>query len=288
MHYADYKTILSPKNGINLYRGCTHGCIYCDSRSKCYQLNHDFEDIEVKRDALKILENQLRKKRKPGQVLTGSMCDPYIPLEEELKLTRGMLELILKHNFGVSILTKSARILRDLDLLKQINEKTKCVVSTTLTTFDEELCKKIEPNVSTTYERFEMLETMRDAGIPTVVWLCPLLPFINDDEENLKGILDYCVRAKVKGILSFGFGTTMRDGSRDYFYKCLEKTFPGVKQKYIATYGNAYECPSPNHAVLSTILKQTCQQHGILYKTNDVFAYLSTYESQTKQLSLEW
>jgi len=286
MHYADYKTILSPKNGINLYRGCTHGCIYCDSRSKCYQLNHDFEDIEVKRDALKILENQLRKKRNPGQVTTGSMCDPYIPLEEELKLTQGMLELILKYNFGVSILTKSTRILRDFDLLKQINEKTKCVVSTTLTTFDEELCKKIEPNVSTTYERFKMLETMRDAGIPTVVWLCPLLPFINDDAENLKGILDYCVRAKVKGILSFGFGTTMRDGSREYFYKCLDKTFPGTKQKYIAMYGNSYECPSQNYSVLSAILTQTCQQNGILHQTNDVFAYLSTYENKTKQLSI--
>jgi len=286
MHYADYKTILSPKNGINLYRGCTHGCIYCDSRSKCYQLNHDFEDIEVKRDALKILENQFKKKRKPVQVLTGAMCDPYIPLEQELRLTRGMLELVLKYNFGVSILTKSTRILQDFDLLKQINDKTKCVVSTTLTTYDENLCKKIEPNVSTTFERFEMLEVMRDAGIPTVVWLCPLLPFINDDVENLKGILDYCVRAKVTGILYFGFGTTMRDGSRDFFYESLDKTFPGMKQKYIATYGNAYQCSSPNHSELSKLFHETCKKHGILHTTQDVFSYLSVYETKRKQLSI--
>jgi len=286
MHYADYKTILSPQNGMNLYRGCTHGCIYCDSRSKCYQFNHDFEDIGVKRDALKILEQQLRRKRKPVQITTGAMCDPYIPLEEELKLTRGSLELILKYNCGVSILTKSARILRDLDLLKAINEKTKCVVNITLTTFDEALCKKIEPNVSTTLERFKVLEIMRDAGIPTVVWLCPLLPFINDTEENLRGILDYCVRAKVKGILGFGFGTTMREGSRDYFYKSLDKLFPGMKQKYIDTFGNSYNCPSPNVSKLNSSFKRTCKQHGIMHSTKEIFAYLQRYESKTKQLSL--
>lgn len=285
MHYADYKTILSPKNGINLYRGCTHGCIYCDSRSKCYQLNHKFEDIEVKRDALKILEAQLRKKRQPCQITTGSMCDPYIPLEEELKLTRGALELIFKYNYGVSILTKSAMVMRDIDLLKRINQKTKCVVNMTLTTFDENLCKIIEPNVSTTFERFKVLEAMRDAGIPTVVWLCPVLPFINDTEENLMGILDYCVRAKVKGILCFGLGTTMRDGSREYFYTCLDKRFPGVKHKYIKRFGNSYECHSPNQSALMAVFKRTCEQHGIMYSPKEVFAYLQKYESKTSQLS---
>jgi len=285
MHYVDYKTILSAHNGMNLYRGCTHGCIYCDSRSKCYQFNHDFEDIGVKRNALKILEGQLRKKRKPVQVTTGAMCDPYIPLEEQLKLTRGSLELIFKYNCGVSILTKSARILHDLDLLKAINEKTKCVVNITLTTFDEILCKKIEPNVSTTYERFKILETMRDAGIPTVVWLCPILPFINDTEENLRGILDYCVRAKVKGILGFGFGTTMRDGSQEYFYKSLDKLFPGMKQKYIKAFGNSYNCPSPNAPALRAIFKKICTQHGIMISTKEIFEYLQKYESKYKQMS---
>jgi DNA repair photolyase len=190
LHYADYKTILSPQNGINLYRGCTPGCIYCDSRSICYQMNHDFEDIEVKRNAPLILETQLRQKRKPCMIGTGSMCDSYIPLENELQITRQCLELIEKYGFGLAIQTKSDRILRDIDILKRINMKTKCVVQVTLTTYDENLCRKIEPNVSTTLERFHILETMRDAEIPTVVWLGPILPFINDTEENLQGLLD--------------------------------------------------------------------------------------------------
>lgn len=286
MHYADYKTILSPQNGMNLYRGCTHGCIYCDSRSKCYQFDHVFEDIEVKRGALKLLEAELKKRRKPGMIGTGSMCDPYIPLEEELLLTRGSLELIERYGFGVAVLTKSARVLRDIDLLRRINGKTKAVVQMTLTTFDEALCKKIEPRVSTTRERAEALLALRDAGIPTVVWLCPILPFINDTEENLRGILDYCVCAGVRGILNFGFGVTLREGDREYFYAALERDFPGVKQKYVRAFGSAYVCNSPNNAKLMRIFTQECHKHGILYKTNDVFGYLWTFETKEKQLSL--
>ncbi|NLI54719.1 MAG: radical SAM protein [Clostridiales bacterium] len=286
MHYADYKTILSPQNGMNLYRGCTHGCIYCDSRSKCYQFDHEFEDIEVKRDAVKILEAQLRKKRKPGMIGTGSMCDPYIPLETELELTRQSIEVIERYRFGLAILTKSARLLRDLDLLVKINNRTKCVVQTTLTTYDEALCKKIEPHVSSTRERFEMLMTLKEAGIPTVVWMTPILPFINDTEENVRGLLDYCVRAGVTGILCFGFGVTLREGDREYFYAALDRDFPGVKQQYIKTFGNAYVCNSPNNGKLMELFTRECKQHGILYKTNDVFQYLWTFESKEGQLSL--
>lgn len=285
MHYADYKTVLSPKNGLNLYRGCAHGCVYCDSRSRCYNLNHCFEDIEVKKDALAILEKEIRKRRGPCQIITGSMCDPYIPLEEELKLTQGALELVSKYHCGISILTKSARILRDIDLLKEINEKTKCVVSMTLTTFDEELCKKLEPNVSTTKERFQALEALRDAGIPTVVWMCPILPFINDSQENLLGLLDYCIRAKVTGILCFGFGTTIREGSREYFYKALDKHFPGLRQKYIKAFGDEYECRSPNEEELWNAFVKVCQHHKIMYNPKEVFAYLRKYENKTNQLS---
>lgn len=290
MHYADYKTILSPQNGMNLYRGCTHGCIYCDSRSKCYHIDHVFEDIEVKRDAVKILEQQLRKKRQPCMIGTGSMCDPYIPLEEELQITRRSIEVIERYGFGLAILTKSARLMRDLDLLKKINERTKCVVETTLTTYDEALCKKIEPHVSSTRERFEMLLTLKEAGIPTVVWFTPILPFINDTEENLLGLLDYCVRAGVKGILTFGFGVTLREGDREYFYAALDRDFPGVKQQYIKTYGNAYSCMSPNNKKLMEIFTRECKQHRILYKTNDVFEYLWTFEPKEGQISLfnEW
>jgi DNA repair photolyase len=286
MHYADYKTILSPQNGMNLYRGCTHGCIYCDSRSACYQMRHDFEDVEVKRSAPEILEMQLRRKKKKCMIATGAMCDPYIPLEEELCITRRCLELIERYGFGLAIQTKSARVLRDLDLFSAIQRRTKCVVQMTLTTYDEALCKKIEPNVSSARERFHALETLRDAGIPTVVWMTPILPFINDTEENIRGLLDYCVRAKVVGILNFGFGVTLREGDREYFYAALDREFPGVKQKYIRTFGNAYECGSPNNDKLMKIFTEECRRHGILYRTNDVFDYLHRFEAKQEQISL--
>jgi len=286
MHYADYKTILSPKNGMNIYRGCSHGCIYCDSRSACYQMNHDFEDIEIKRDAPSILESQLRRKRKPCMIGTGAMCDPYIHLEEELQITRQCLELIEKHGLGLAIQTKSARILRDIDILKKINEKAKCVVQVTLTTFDEDLCMKLEPKVSTTEERFHVLEAMRDEGVPTVVWLCPVLPFINDTEENLQGLLDYCIKAEVRGILCFGFGVTMREGNREYFYKKLDELFPGMKQKYMRQFGNSYNCASPNDGRLMVVLKETCRKHNMIYHPDEIFAYLQKYESAGQQLSM--
>ena len=286
MHYADYKTILSPQNGMNLYRGCSHGCIYCDSRSACYRMRHDFEDIEVKRDAARILESQLARKRSPCMIGTGSMCDPYIHLEEKLQITRQCLELIERYGFGLTILTKSASILRDMDILCAINARAKCVVQITLTTFDEDLCRVLEPNVSTTAERFAVLEAMRDAGIPTVVWLSPTLPFINDTEENLRGLLDYCVRAKVYGIVFFGFGMTLREGNREYYYKMLDEFFPGVKQKYIKAFGNNYGCLSPNNARLTDIFRTECNKHGILYDQNEVFGYMRKFEAKEPQMSL--
>ncbi|MCL2634958.1 MAG: radical SAM protein [Oscillospiraceae bacterium] len=286
MHYADYKTILSPKNGMNIYRGCTHGCIYCDSRSTCYQIKHDFEDIEVKNNAVAILESQLARKRLPCMIGTGGMCDPYIHLEKELRLTRQCLEVIERNGFGLAIQTKSARILQDIDILKAINERTKCVVQITLTAFDDELCRIIEPDVSPASERFSVLETMRDMEIPTVVWLNPVLPFINDTEENLLGILDYCVRAKVKGILCFGFGTTMREGSRDYFYSKLDEHFPGLKQRYVQEFGNKYECRSPNNSHLMNIFRSECKRHGMLFEVDEIFEYLRKYERKDRQMSL--
>jgi DNA repair photolyase len=286
LHYADYKTILSPQNGMNLYRGCTHGCIYCDSRSICYQMTHAFEDIEVKRDAPLILELQLRRRKNPCMIGTGYMNDPYIPLENELQITRQCLTLIEKYKFGLAIQTKSTRILRDIDILKRINIKTKCVVQVTLTTYDEGLCKKIEPNVSTTLERFHILETMQREGIPTIVWLSPILPFINDTEKNLLGLLDYCVKAKVQGILCFGFGVTLREGNREYFYAKLDEQFPGLKQKYIQQFGNAYICNSPNSDQLLNIFQTKCKQHNILHKPEDVFAYLRKFKSKTQQTFL--
>ena len=286
MHYADYKTILSPKNGINLYRGCSHGCIYCDSRSDCYHMDHEFEDIEVKRNAIEILEGELRRKRKPVMIGTGSMCDPYIPLEDELRLTRQCLSLIERLGFGAAVLTKSARILRDLDLLEAVNARTRCVVQITLTTYDENLCRIIEPGVSTSRERFGVLTAMRRAGIPTVVWLGPFLPFINDTEENLLGLLDYCVEAGVQGILCFGFGVTLRDGNREYFYRCLDRHFPGLKQKYSRKFGGVYVCNSPHSPRLTAVLEEVCGRHGIMCRPDEVFEYLRRFETKERQLSL--
>ncbi|NLY46663.1 MAG: radical SAM protein [Tissierella sp.] len=288
MHTVEAKGILSSKNGMNLYRGCTHGCIYCDSRSKCYQINHDFEDIEVKINAVELLEDALKRKRKKCMIGTGAMTDPYISLEMKLEHTRKCLELIYKYGFGLAIQTKSNRILRDLDILKSINDKTKCVVQITMTTFDEEQCKIIEPNVSTTSERFEVLKVMRDNCIPTVVWLSPILPFINDTVENLNGILDYCIEAEVKGIICFGMGLTLREGNREYFYNTLDKKFPGLKELYIKKYGNSYEVISPNHRKLMEIFKRRCQEQGIMYQPNEVFTYIHQFEEKNKpeQISL--
>lgn len=205
---------------------------------------------------------------------TGSMCDPYIPLEKELKYTRKTLELIDKYHFGVTILTKSDLILRDLDLLEKINQQTKCVVQMTLTTYDEELCKMIEPNVATTKTRFEVLKVMRDHHIPTVVWLCPILPFINDTKENLMGILNYCIEAKVKGIICFGIGLTLREGNREYFYSKLDEHFPKMKELYQKYYKDAYEVASPKNEELMNLFYDVCKKNNIETNIKKIFAYL--------------
>ena len=288
MHEVNVKGILSAKNGMNIYRGCLHGCIYCDSRSLCYQMNHKFEDIEVKANVVRLLENTLRRKRNKCMIGTGAMSDPYMPIEEKLGNMRKCLEVIERYGFGVTMITKSTKVLRDLDLLKKINEKSKCVVQMTLTTYDEDLCRIVEPNVETTYERFRALEILRDNGIPTVVWLCPILPFINDTEENIRGILDYCVRAKVKGIINFDMGVTLRDGNREYFYKKLDEHFPGLKEKYIRMYGNSYQLSSPNSRQLNMIYKSECIKNGIMCDVNECFEYLNKYEDKYggEQISL--
>lgn len=288
MHFVQAKNILSAHNGMNLYRGCMHGCIYCDSRSRCYQIDHVFEDIEVKENAIELLEKALKSKRKPCMIGTGAMTDPYIPLEEKLCYTRRALELIDRYGFGVSVLTKSSRILRDMDLLTSINRKTKAVVQITLTTADEKLCRILEPNVSTTRERVETLKRFRDAGIPTVVWLCPILPFINDTRENLQELLDFCIEAQVMGVINFGIGMTLREGDREYYYAQLDRHFPGLKERYIRTYGNRYEITSPNNRELMKLFHDTCESNGIWHSNDQIFRYLAEFEEnmQMAQMSL--
>ena len=289
MHFVDAKGILTTSGGgcgMNIYRGCTHGCIYCDSRSKCYQFTHPFEDIEVKQNAPELLEKTLRSKRKKCMIGTGAMSDPYMHCEEQLRLTRKCLEIIRKYEFGAAIQTKSDRILQDIDLLDDINKTAKCVVQMTLTTYDDDLCKILEPNVCNTKRRIEVLEIMKGRGIPTIVWLTPILPYINDTEENVLAILKECARVGVKGIIDFGMGLTLRDGDREYFYEALDKHFPGLKMKYIHRYGNSYEVPSPNSRELMGLLRSFCREHGMMYKPDDCFNFMRDLPDKYPQMSL--
>ena len=289
MHFVDAKGILSGNDGhwgMNIYRGCSHGCIYCDSRSRCYQFTHPFEDIEVKQNAPELLEAALRSKRKKCMIATGSMSDPYMHCEEKLRLTRKCLEIILRYGFGATLLTKSDRVLLDMDLLEEIHRKTKCVVQMTLTTYDDDLCRIVEPNVCTTRRRIKVLEEMRHRGIPTVVWLTPILPFINDTEDNIKAILAECIRVGVKGIICFDMGLTLREGDREYYYAALDKSFPGMKKRYIQRYANAYALPSPRAKELMGLFWNTCRQHGLLCTPEDCFAYLNDFPEPFEQTSL--
>ena len=281
MHYVKVKGILSASNGMNLYRGCSHGCIYCDSRSACYHMAHAFEDIEVKENAIELLEAALRQKRKKCMLGTGSMTDPYIPLEMELGHVRRALALADRYGFGFTLITKSDRVLRDIDLLKAINDKTKCVVQMTLTTYDEALCRKLEPNVCTTKARAAALKKLHEAGIPTVVWLSPILPFINDTEENIRGILDYCIDAGVYGVICFGMGLTLREGNREYFYSRLDELFPKMKERYIENYGDRYVITSPRNGRLMRLFHEKCAAHGIAHDNGSIFEYLSAFEEKT-------
>lgn len=289
MHYVNAKGILYGSGrylGMNQYRGCTHGCIYCDSRSKCYQFTHAFEDIEVKQNAPELLEKALRAKRRKCMIGTGAMSDPYMHCETDVRLTRRCLEVLCRYGFGAAIQTKSDRILEDIDLLDRINQTARCVVQMTLTTYDDDLCAIIEPNVCNTRRRIEVLEELQKRKIPTVVWLTPILPFLNDTEENIRSILEECARVGVRGVMCFDMGLTLREGNREYYYAALDRYFPGLKQKYIQTYGNAYELPSPHAGTLMRLFQNLCIQYGMLYETDAVFRYLGEFPEAYEQLSI--
>lgn len=289
MHFVDAKSILTGKGGrygMNIYRGCSHGCIYCDSRSRCYQFTHPFEDIEVKQNAPLLLESALKAKRRKCMIGTGSMSDPYMHCEEKLCLTRKCLEVVRKYGFGIAIQTKSDRIMRDIDLLEDINRSAKCVVEMTLTTYDDELCSIIEPNVCNTKRRIEVLKEMQKRGIPTVVWLTPVLPYINDTEENIEAILDACIDSGVKGVICFGMGLTLREGDREYYYAALDRFFPGLKDRYMREYGNAYMLPSPDKAKLMVLLKRKCREGGMMSDPEKCFRYMQEFPEKDDQISI--
>ncbi len=285
MHKVKAKAILSAHNGMNIYRGCTHGCIYCDARSNCYNMKHAFEDIEVKENAPELLEAALKSKRRRCMIGTGGMSDPYMHIEKELCLTRRCLEIIDRYGFGVTVQTKSDLILRDIELLDKINRKAKAVVQMTLTTADEGLCGIVEPNVCRTKRRLEVLTECRERGIKTVVWLCPILPFINDTEDNIASIVKMAAKAGSVGIISFGMGLTLRDGDREYYYSRIDEGFPGLKEEYIRRYGLAYEIPSPKAQALQGVFDEECDRYGLIRDNDRLFKFLSEFE-ECEQLTL--
>ena len=286
MHFVEAKSLLTGWGGMNLYRGCTHGCVYCDSRSKCYQFTHAFEDIEVKANAPQLLEEILRKKRNRMVIGTGSMSDPYQHCEKELKLTRQCLELIDKYEFGTTVITKSDMVLRDMDLFCSIHEKAKSTIQMSLTIADDSLSVLLEPNVCNSTRRYEVLKKFQKNGIPTVVWITPLLPFLTDTRENVQTLLDYCVDARVKGIIYFNAGMTLREGDREYYYDALDKHFPGLSEEYHKMYGNAYELKSPNSSELTKLIEETCEKYGILHTPDECFDFLRTIPEKYPQMSL--
>lgn len=282
MHYITAKTILSAKNGMNIYRGCTHGCIYCDSRSKVYNMKHPFEDVAVKKNSHELLRKALHNKKERCMIGLGSMSDPYIPLEKNIEYTRKTLELIYRYGHGFTCITKSDLILRDIELLKKINKNTKAVVQVTLTCTDDRISKIIEPNVSTTNERIKVLQKLDQENIPTIVWLTPVLPYITDTEENITSILDACISNNVKGVICFGMGLTLREGNREYYYENLEKHFPGLKKVYQEKYGENYSLQSPYNKKLMKIFNEKTQKAGIMNNPEEIFKYLNTLPRKIK------
>ncbi len=281
MHEIIAKSLISSNNTINLYRGCLHGCIYCDARATQYNMNHAFEDIGIKVNCLELLEETLKRKRNKCMIHMGAMSDPYNPLELKYEYTRKSLEIIRNNHFGVSLITKSNRVLRDLDLLKQINEDSKAIVEVTLTTSDENIRKVIEPHSSSTRDRIEILKIMQQHHIPTIVWLMPILPYINDTKENILSIIEACHQYGVKGIICFNMGLTLKDGNREYFYKKLKEYDLNLYHLYQRQYGNSYSLVSPHNNELMTLFHKTCEQYGIMHNPEEIFKYRDTYEEPT-------
>ena len=286
MHTVKAKALLNRWNSMNVYRGCQHGCVYCDSRSVCYRFTHPFEDVEVKENAPELLEDVLRSRRKRSVIGSGSMADPYQPLERDLQLTRRCLELLDRYGFGATVITKSDLVLRDLELFASIHDRAKSVLQMTLTVADDALSRRLEPNVCTTTRRYEVLKAFQARGIPTVVWMTPLLPYLTDTTENVRTILDYCADAGVKGIVCFNMGMTLREGDREYYYAALDRLFPGLSEVYRAKYGNAYEVLSERSGELTRLFHETCEARDILHDPEACFRYIAELPEKYAQTSL--
>lgn len=257
---------------MNLYRGCCHGCIYCDSRSECYHVDN-FDTVRAKENALVILRDELRRKIRKGIIGTGAMSDPYNPFEQTELLTRHALELISAYEFGITIITKSPLIARDIDVYREIAELSPVLCKMTVTTADDELCRLIEPNVAPSSERFNALAKMSESGLFTGITLMPVLPFLEDSEENILRIVKTAHQCGVRCIYPF-FGVTLRTNQREYFLNELDKKFPDSKlrERYIRRFGNRYECVSPNAKRLWSVFISECDRFGILYNMKSIIS----------------
>lgn len=281
--YSENNSWFGNNYNMNIYKGCSHGCIYCDSRSECYRVDN-FDRVRAKENALALIERELKSKRKKGVVGTGAMSDPYNPFEKEYKFTRGALELINRFGFGVSIATKSDLIVRDIDILKQISEHSPVLVKITVTTADDILCRKVEPNVSISSHRFQAIKKLSQEGIFAGVLLMPVLPFIEDTEDNISGIIELAYQSGARFIYP-AFGVTLRQNQREWYYNKLDQLFPTVKEKYIKNYGSSYECRSLKAKELWSLFRYKCNEYGILYKMDDIIrGYKDSYKNT--QISL--
>lgn len=281
--YSENNSWFGTNYNMNIYKGCSHGCIYCDSRSECYRVDN-FDRVRAKENALALIERGLKSKRKKGVVGTGAMSDPYNLFEKEHKLTRGALELINRFGFGAAIATKSDLIVRDIDLLKEISKHSPVLVKITVTTADDTLCKRIEPNVSVSSDRFKVIKKLSQEGIFAGLLLMPVLPFIEDTEDNISEIIELAYHSGAKFIYP-AFGVTLRQNQRDWYYMKLDELFPSVKEEYIKNFGSSYECRSTMAKELWSLLQYKCNEYGILYKMNDIIrAYKDPYK--ITQLSL--
>lgn len=271
---------------MNIYKGCCHGCIYCDSRSECYQIE-DFDRVRAKEKAIEAIGKELKGKRRKGVIGTGAMSDPYNPFERQYELTRKALKEINRNNFGVSIATKSPLIARDIDILKEISKHSPVLIKITVTTFDDDLCKRLEPNVAPSSERFKAIKQLSDSGIYTGILLMPILPFINDAEDNIRNIVREAHNSGAKFIFAYGMGLTLRGNQRVYYYEQLNRLFSreNIVRKYINTYGDRYECESSNAKDLWKTFTEECDKYGIIYKMKNIIkGYRKNYEEE--QLSL--
>ncbi|MTI96586.1 MAG: radical SAM protein [Firmicutes bacterium] len=281
--WSDGMSWFGSNYSINLYKGCCHGCIYCDSRSECYRVE-SFDMVRAKENALQLLEAELRSKRRKGIVANGAMSDPYNPFEEDALLTRGALELFHRLGYGASLLTKSTMITRDLDILTEINRQAAVVAEFTIT-HDDRLCKQLEPFVAPSSQRFVALKQIAEAGIFCGILLWPILSFINDSEENVRAIVRSAADSGASFVSPF-FGVTLRQNQRARFYKQLDRLFPGVKERYIQTFGQSYQCVSPNKVSLWAAFTQECERYGLLYKMDAIRAAITSQQRSCNYHSL--